>query len=49
MRSQAVATYLEGQLSALGLKGWTISISAASLGSASSGQFDAAFVIVTLS
>jgi len=49
MRAQAVATYLEGQLSALGLKGWTISISAASLGSASSGQFDAAFVIVTLS
>ena len=46
MRAQEVATYLEGQLSSLGLKGWTISIGVASVGS---GQTEIASVIATLS
>jgi uncharacterized repeat protein (TIGR02543 family) len=43
-RAEAVATYLEGRLAALGLKGWTISI-----GAAGSSQYEAALVIATLS
>jgi uncharacterized repeat protein (TIGR02543 family) len=43
-RAQSVAIYLEGQLSALGLKGWTISISASDSSLSESG-----FVAVTLS
>ena len=44
MRAEAVATYLQGRLAALGLKGWTISISAAG-----SSQSEIALVIATLS
>ena len=44
MRAEAVATYLQGRLAALGLKGWTISISAAG-----SSQSEIAIVIATLS
>ena len=44
MRAEAVATYLQGRLAALGLKGWTISI-----GAADSGQSEIAIVIATLS
>jgi uncharacterized repeat protein (TIGR02543 family) len=49
MRAQAVATYLEGQLTALGLKGWTISIEATSLAAPGSGNADAATVFAALS
>jgi uncharacterized repeat protein (TIGR02543 family) len=42
-RAEAVATYLEGRLTALGLTGWTISI-----GAAGSSQSDSAMVIATL-
>jgi uncharacterized repeat protein (TIGR02543 family) len=44
MRAEAVATYLQGRLAALGLKGWTISI-----GAAGSSQSEIAIVIATLS
>jgi uncharacterized repeat protein (TIGR02543 family) len=47
MRAQAVATYLEGRLAALGLSGWTISIAGAS--SSVSTAFNAGIVIATLS
>jgi hypothetical protein len=43
MRAGAVATYLQGRLAVLGLKGWTISI-----GAASSSQSEIAVVIATL-
>ena len=49
MRAGAVATYLQGRLAALGLKGWTISIGAAGAGTAGSSQFEIAVVIATLS
>jgi outer membrane protein OmpA-like peptidoglycan-associated protein len=48
-RAQAVATYLEGRLAALGLKGWTISIAAAGAAKAGSIQYEIAIVIATLS
>ena len=44
MRAEAVATYLQGRLSSLGLRGWTISIAAAG-----SSQSEIAIVIATLS
>ncbi len=47
MRAQAVATYLAGRLAQLGVKGWTISISAASVSVSSS--FNAGIVLATLS
>jgi uncharacterized repeat protein (TIGR02543 family) len=48
-RAQAVATYLQGRLAALGLKGWTISISAAGAAKPGSIQYETKIVIVTLS
>jgi uncharacterized repeat protein (TIGR02543 family) len=48
-RAEAVATYLQGRLAALGLKGWTISIAAAGAGKAGSSQSEIAIVIATLS
>jgi outer membrane protein OmpA-like peptidoglycan-associated protein len=48
MRAAAVATYLEGSLTALGLKGWTISIEAASLAAPNSNNSDAATVFAAL-
>ncbi len=48
-RAAAVATYLEGQLAALGLKGWAISIAVAPNGKSGSGQGAAFIVIATLS
>ncbi len=47
MRAQAVATYLEGLLTSLHLKGWTISISGASV--LASTSYNAGEVIATLS
>ena len=44
LRAEAVATYLQGRLAALGLQGWTISIAAAG-----SSQSEIAIVIATLS
>jgi uncharacterized repeat protein (TIGR02543 family) len=49
MRAGAVATYLQGRLTALGLQGWTISIGAAGAGKAGSSQFEIGVVIATLS
>jgi outer membrane protein OmpA-like peptidoglycan-associated protein len=49
LRAQAVATYLEGQLSDLGVKGWTISIAGANSKQLTSSQYDAATVVATLS
>jgi uncharacterized repeat protein (TIGR02543 family) len=48
-RAQAVADYLQGRLTALGLKGWSISIGAEGTGTTSSGQIESALVSVTLS
>jgi outer membrane protein OmpA-like peptidoglycan-associated protein len=48
-RAQAVATYLQGRLAALGLKGWTISISAAGVAKPGSIQYETKIVIATLS
>ena len=48
-RAQAVAAYLEGRLTALGLKGWTISIAAAGAAKPGSSQYEVGLVIVTLS
>ena len=48
-RAQAVATYLQGRLAALGLTGWTISIAAAGAAKAGSIQYEIAIVIATLS
>jgi uncharacterized repeat protein (TIGR02543 family) len=48
-RAQAVATYLQGRLTALGLKGWTISIAAAGAGKSGSSQSEIAIVVATLS
>jgi outer membrane protein OmpA-like peptidoglycan-associated protein len=48
-RAQSVASYLEGRLGALGLKGWSISIAAASAAKPGSSQFELGLVIVTLS
>ena len=47
-RAQAVAIYLEKSLSALGLKGWTISLASAQ-GTTSGGKSAAGYVIVSLS
>ncbi|MHB8379008.1 MAG: InlB B-repeat-containing protein [Acidimicrobiales bacterium] len=48
-RAQAVATYLQGRLAALGLRGWTISIAAASAAKPGSIQYETKIVIATLS
>jgi len=48
-RAQAVATYLQGRLAALGLKGWTISIAAAGPAKPGSIQYETKIVIATLS
>jgi outer membrane protein OmpA-like peptidoglycan-associated protein len=48
-RAQAVATYLGGRLTALGLKGWAISIAAAPNGRSGSGQGANSIVIAALS
>ena len=48
-RAQAVATYLGGRLTALGLKGWTINIAAAPNGKSGSGQGASSIVIAALS
>ncbi|MCU1364346.1 MAG: Phage-related tail fiber protein, partial [Acidimicrobiaceae bacterium] len=47
MRAQSVATYLANRLAAIGLKGWTISIGAASV--SVSNSFNAGVVLATLS
>ena len=47
MRAQSVATYLANRLAALGLKGWTISIGAASV--SASNSFNAGMVLASLS
>jgi len=48
-RAQAVATYLGGRLTALGLNGWAISIAAAPNGRSGSGQGASSIVIAALS
>jgi outer membrane protein OmpA-like peptidoglycan-associated protein len=48
-RAAAVATYLEGRLTALGVKGWTISIDSASLTASGSNNSDAATVFASMS
>jgi uncharacterized repeat protein (TIGR02543 family) len=49
-RARAVASYLQGRLSALSLKGgWSISIGAVGTGKTNSGQIESALVSVTLS
>jgi outer membrane protein OmpA-like peptidoglycan-associated protein len=48
-RAQAVATYLESQLSKIGLKGWSISIAAAATGGSASMQGANGTVVATLS
>jgi len=48
-RAQAVATYLEGRLSALGLNGFSISIAAASAGGSYSEQGASSIVVAILS
>jgi len=48
-RAQAVASYLQKRLAALGLKGWTISIAAAGAGKRGSSQSEFGVVIATLS
>jgi uncharacterized repeat protein (TIGR02543 family) len=48
-RAQAVATYLEERLTALGLTGWAISVSAAPNGKSGSGQGASSIVIAALS
>jgi outer membrane protein OmpA-like peptidoglycan-associated protein len=48
-RARAVATYLGGRLTVLGLKGWAISIAAAPNGKSGSGQGASSIVIATLS
>jgi hypothetical protein len=48
-RAQAVATYPEGRLTALGLKGWTIFIEATSLKAPNSNNSDATTVFAALS
>jgi hypothetical protein len=47
-RAQAVATYLEARLSALGLTGFSISIGAANTGGAGTGQAADDIVVATL-
>jgi uncharacterized repeat protein (TIGR02543 family) len=48
-RAQAVATYLQESLNALGLKGWTISLAASDSTTSPSGRSAAGFVVVSLS
>ena len=46
MRAEAVATYLEERLTAIGIKGWTISLAAGNV--TASNSINAALVIATL-
>jgi uncharacterized repeat protein (TIGR02543 family) len=48
-RAQVVASYLAARLSALGVKGWSISVEATGATTTRSGQIDSAQVSVTLS
>jgi uncharacterized repeat protein (TIGR02543 family) len=48
-RAQAVATYLQESLNALGLKGWTISLASSDSTTSPSGRSAAGFVVVSLS